>query len=346
MTKVKFLVLVLLMTFLGLQAKSFKEQFRSNIPSVNKLPIIFHEKYDISFMGIEKLHLFDSKKYGKVFNNLCKNLNLTKENFYRPEELNPKNLELVHSNEYLDSLYKPETIAQISEIWPLRYLPNFVLQRSVLTPMKYATNGTVLGAKLALEQGWAINLSGGYHHAKYNSGEGFCVFADIPLAVYKLWEKNPELKVMVIDLDAHQGNGHESIFKDDNRIDIFDVYNGEIYPNDIYAQQFIKYDYPVKSFIKDKEYLDLIRKELPKAIQEFEPDLIIYNAGTDIFSEDPLGRMSVSKNGIIERDSFVFSSARDKNIPILMVLSGGYSKQSSNIISESIEKIVKKYANM
>ncbi|MDR3647014.1 MAG: histone deacetylase [Candidatus Babeliales bacterium] len=290
---------------------------------------------------MEKLHPFDSKKYGKVFNSLCKNLNLQKDNFYSPDELDIKDLELVHSKAYLESLNKSKTIAQISEIYPLKFLPNFVLQKFVLTPMKYATSGTVLGAKLALQHGWAINLSGGYHHAKEDSGEGFCFLADIPLAVYKLHEKNPKLKVMVIDLDAHQGNGYESIFKDDKRIANFDVYNGEIYPNDKYAKQFIKYDYPVKSFIKDEEYLNLIRTELPIAIKEFKPDLIIYNAGTDIFSEDPLGRMSVSKEGIIERDSFVFDIAQSNKIPILMVLSGGYSKKSAAIISESVEKIVK-----
>lgn len=330
---------------LVVQAKDFKGKFRSNHTLVKKMPIIFHEKYDISFMGIENLHSFDSKKYGKVFNTLCKNLNLTKDNFYRPDELDIKDLELVHSNAYLELLNKSQTIAQISEIYPLKFLPNFILQKFVLTPMKYATSGTVLGASLALQHGWAINLSGGYHHAKANSGEGFCFFADIPLAVYKLHKTNPKLKVMVIDLDAHQGNGYESIFKDDKRIVTFDVYNGEIYPHDLYAKQFIKYDYPVKSFIKDEEYLNLIRTKLPKAIKEFKPNLIIYNAGTDIFSEDPLGRMSVSKNGIIERDSFVFNTVLNSHIPILMVLSGGYSKKSAEIISESVEKIVKNIEN-
>ena len=341
-------LLFLISIICGLQSKDLKNKFKApnnNTGTVKKVPIIFHEKYDISFLGIENFHPFDSKKYGKVFKNLQKRLNLKKEQFYKPNELDPKDLELVHSKEYLKSLNYSKTIAQVAEVHPLKFLPNFILQRFVLTPMKYATSGTVLGASLALQYGWAINLSGGYHHAKSNSGEGFCFLADIPLAVYKLHEKNPILKVMVLDLDAHQGNGYESIFKDDKRIATFDVYNGEIYPHDVYAKQFIKYDYPVKSFIKDEEYLRLLKTELPKAINEFKPNLIIYNAGTDIFEKDPLGRMSVSSNGIIERDSFVFNIALKSQIPILMVLSGGYSKQSADIISDSIEKIVKDIAN-
>lgn len=311
---------------------------KMNTPkAMDKVPIIFHEKYDIS----ESLnHPFGKGKYVKLFNNLCQKLNLQTEQFYIPDQLNDKDLELVHSREYLESLNKSQVIAQISETPSLSNLPNAFLQKTILDPMRYATSGTILGTKLAKEKRWSVNLSGGYHHAKSCNGEGFCVFADIPLAVSKLHQVNPNLKVMVVDLDAHQGNGCACIFKGDNRIALFDIYNGEIYPNDIKAKQYIKYDFPVKSYTQDKEYLDLLGTELPKAIKEFQPDFIIYNAGTDIFEEDPIGRMSISKNGIMERDSVVFKLALENNIPILMVLSGGYSPKCPDIISDSLKKII------
>ncbi len=219
-------------------------------------------------------------------------------------------------------------------------VPNPILQKNVLVPKKYATGGTILGCELALEHGWAINLSGGYHHAKADSGGGFCFFADVPIAVKKLWEKRPDLPVMIIDLDAHQGNGNAAIFKDDKRVSIFDVFNGHIYPGDYEAAQYVEYNHPVKMYIGDGEYLGLLKMELPAAIDESAPKLVIYNAGTDVLKGDMLGGMSITADGIIARDELVFKCALERKIPILMLLSGGYTRKSAKIIGRSIENIL------
>jgi len=192
-----------------------------------------------------------------------------------------------------------------------------------------------------MQHGWAINLSGGYHHAKAESGGGFCFFADIPLAVYKLFKENPKASIMIVDLDAHQGNGYASIFRDDSRIHIFDVYNEEIYPYDGEAKRYIEFDYPVKSFIEDREYLSLLERELGGAMVKSKPNLIVYNAGTDVLRGDPLGCMSISEDGIIKRDEIVFRNAFKNKIPILMVLSGGYTRKSAGVIGKSIENILR-----
>lgn len=322
-----------------------------------KIPVIFHPSYDISFCGLEKLHPLDSKKYGKVFNYLVDELNCrsnrnsgkfkysrsyNKAQFYTPEIVSDEDLLKVHTPEYIKSLNNSSVIAQITEILPAAYVPNFLLRWSILSPMKYATGGTILAAKLALEIGWAINLSGGYHHAKANGGSGFCIYADIPLAIYKLHEQDPSLKVMIVDLDAHQGNGHEAICGGDPRIAIYDIYNQDIYPRDRVAKQFITFDYPVSSWINDSEYLALLETTLPEAIDKFKPDLIIYNAGTDIYRKDRLGRMFVSEDGIIARDEFVFNIASEKRVSIAMVLSGGYTQEGTGIICKSIKNILKK----
>ncbi len=251
------------------------------------------------------------------------------------------NLLSVHTQEYLHSLKDSKNVARIAEIGVLTKIPNIILQNKLLKPMKYATGGTILGCDLALEHGWAINLSGGYHHAKADSGGGFCFFADVPIAVYKLLEKNPNLSVMVIDLDAHQGNGNEAIFKDDPRTHVFDVYNDFIYPQDSKVKKYIEFRYPVTPYITDEPYLSLIEKELGPAIAKAKPDIIIYNSGTDIFKADPLGGMSISEDGIIKRDEIVFRNALGNKTPILMVLSGGYNKKSAEIIGKSIENILK-----
>lgn len=309
--------------------------------TISKIPIIYSKHYNITAFGLQKLHPFDTEKYGKIYKYLVKKVGIEKNRFYVPEIASVEDLLIVHSREYLFSLNKNENVVRIAEVGALTLVPNPLLQVCLLKPMRYATGGTILGSELALEYGWAINLSGGYQHAKVDSGGGFCFFADIPIAVHKLFKKNPDLSVLIIDLDAHQGNGCESIFKDDPRVYILDVYNGQIYPGDFEAKKYIEFDYSVKSYIKDEEYLSLVKKGIIKAVVDSKPDFIVYNAGTDIFGKDPLGCMSISEDGIIKRDEIVFRYALTKKIPILMVLSGGYSKESAAIIGKSIENILK-----
>lgn len=305
-----------------------------------KTPIVYSEGYNISFLGLENLHPFDSKKYGRVFEMLSDNKSLTLSKIHKPEPITDEELLKVHTKEYLDSLEKSSTVAQIAEMNLLKFVPNTLLQKMLLGPMRLATTGSLIGVDLALEHGWGINLSGGYHHAKSNSGEGFCFFADIPLAVKKIHHINSDYKVLIIDLDAHQGNGVSTILQSVKNVDILDVYNFQIYPNDKIAERYVTYNYPVNAYIQDDEYLFLIENKVPEAIEASKADFIIYNAGTDIYAEDPLGAMSISHAGIIKRDEIVFKNAVKRNIPILMLLSGGYTKDSARIIADSIENLM------
>ncbi len=306
----------------------------------DKIPIIYSPKYDISILGIEKFHPFDTQKYGKIYKYLIDNLKYTKEQFYNPEIVSDDDLLLVHSKEYLDSLSNSKAISQIAEISQLSYVPFFILKNNLLKPMKYATGGTILGIDLLENNNWAINLSGGYHHAKSNEGGGFCFFSDIAIAVKKYQQKHKESKILIIDFDAHQGNGYEDIFKDEKNIIIFDLYNKEIYPKDTLLEKYIDYKFAVQSGVKDDDYLKIINKNLPEILKDEKPDLIIYNAGTDIYKKDSLGKFEITKEGIIKRDEIVFKEAIKSNVKILMLLSGGYSKESYEITGKSIENLL------
>ena len=306
-----------------------------------RLPIIFSPRYDIRVLGIEKLHPFDSEKYGKVHRHLVEQVGIDEGAFYLPEPVTDEELLKVHTSSYLESLSKSANIALIAEVMIAALVPNAILQKHLLEPIRYGTGGTILGCALAREQGWAINLSGGYHHAKADSGGGFCFFADVPLAVAKMRETRPRGKVLIVDLDAHQGNGNASIFRDDPRVDIFDVFNRSIYPGDYEAARHVRYNHPVGMFIGDKEYLGLLERELPPAVDESAPELIFYNAGTDVLAGDPLGGMSITVGGILRRDGFVFRTALDRKIPIVMLLSGGYTRKSAGVIGRSIKNLLK-----
>ena len=307
------------------------------------VPIVFHSKYDIGLLGIERFSPFDTKKYGKIAAHLQKAFENSLA-FQTPNKITDEQLLMVHTADYLKSLENSTTIACGVGMLGLSMVPNFILQRALLNPMRYATGGTVLGAQLAMKYGWAINLSGGYHHAKADKGDGFCFFADIPLAIKILRLEHPSLKVLVVDLDAHQGNGVESLAYGDSQTFIFDIYNADGYPGGDCADR-IDFRYPLHSGASDATYLTILKTELPKAIALIQPDLIIYNAGTDIYESDQLGGLHVSRKGIIERDHVVFEQAFINHIPILMVLSGGYSKESAEIIGASLEQILRPLVN-
>ncbi len=322
---------------------------------VSKIPIIYHPGYNIDLgESLQKLHQFDGRKYGKVFDFLVTTVGISKDSFYTPVCVSNEDLLKVHSEQYLASLKNPKTIATIAEVPEICACSIETLQNALLLPMKLGTRGTVFGAQLALNYGWAINLAGGYHHAKRDGGAGFCFFADIALAIKKVWEKKPKCKVMIIDLDVHLGNGDADFFAWEERVTIFDMYNEDIYPHDEEAKEFIRDNIPLKSGITGEAYLDKLKNNLPAALSQSNPDLIIYNAGTDIWGEwkvnnitkekefvgDPLGKMCVSQAYIIERDAFVFQQALSRKIPILMVLSGGYTPQSAEIIGASIKNIL------
>ncbi|CAG2171372.1 unnamed protein product, partial [Oppiella nova] len=186
------------------------------------------------------------------------------------------------------------------------------------------------------------------HHSSRQSAQGFCVFADISLIMQYLWQHlDDSLKFMIIDLDAHQGNGYEKdlfIFTQNQRQNVYvlDVYNKDIYPRDEFAKAFINRGVELLSNTSDEEYLKLLNKNIEKAFQEFTPNLVIYNAGTDILSGDPLGGLNISRDGVLERDVIVFQMAKDNDIPIVMLTSGGYQLSNARIIADSIINLMDK----
>lgn len=314
----------------------------TNHQAQKKVPIIFSTKYDVTLWGIQKFHPFDSEKYSKAYKYLKKHYLLDYDDFYHPEAVSDSILLTVHSSEYLEALKQSKTVAQIAEIPPLKYLPTGFLKRRILKPMRLATGGSLLGVDVALKEGYAINLSGGYHHARSNFGGGFCFFADVNLAAQKYLQLHPKGKVLILDLDAHQGDGHASITKHDPRIIIMDVYNQDVYPNDSLCKTYIDFHHPVSSGITDEPYLEIVKKGLEEVIQKAKPTFILYVAGTDIYQGDRLGRMDISFEGVVKRDEMVFEISNQNHIPILMMLSGGYTKTSSQIIGHSVGNILLK----
>ncbi|XP_021739025.1 histone deacetylase 2-like isoform X1 [Chenopodium quinoa] len=308
----------------------------------SKVPLIYSSDYNISFLGMEKLHPFDSSKWGRICQFLASEGVLDKSCIIEPEEASKEDLLVVHPDKYLDSLQSSSTVAKILVVPPVAMLPNCIIQRKILYPFRKQVGGSVLAAKLAKERGWAINVGGGFHHCSADEGGGFCAYADISLCIHFAFVRLNISRVMIIDLDAHQGNGHEVDFSNDKRVYILDMYNSEVYPLDLVSRRYINQNIEIPSGTITDVYLKKLDEALEVAKQKFDPELVVYNAGTDILDRDPLGCLKISPEGIIKRDEKVFAFAREKGIPILMLTSGGYMKSSARVIADSIINLFSK----
>ena len=311
----------------------------------SKVPIVYSPYYNIEFLGLEEFHHFDSKKYGRVYDALIAEGIITPDNHLKAGQVSRELLELTHGKAYLESIQNSWELARISELGFLRFFPSRLSRNILLVPKKYQSGGSVLAAKAALEHGWAINLGGGFHHASTNNGEGFCVIADISMIVKYLRAEGLAQKFMIVDFDAHQGNGHGLDFIGDDDVYILDAYNKEIYPNDTRAKEGIDLQIELPAFVGDNYFLPRIEQGLKQALSEFEPELIIYAAGTDILTGDPLGALEISREGVIKRDEILFSEAAAADIPIVMLLSGGYQKSNAEVIAASIVNLIKSDKN-
>jgi histone deacetylase 11 len=304
------------------------------------IPIVYHPGYNFTAFGLERLHPFDSRKYQRIHDSLIARGLRRSGDFVRPRAPTRRELGELHSSAYLNSLRSPKSLVRILEVPIVARLPGSLIDWRILRPMRLATGGTLLACRLALEHGVAINVGGGFHHAAAEWGGGFCVYADIPWAAAILHGEGRIRKVMVVDLDAHQGNGTAAVFTTWPWASIFDVYQEDLFPA---RKEPEDYPFALPAGMTGSEYLDLIRDFLPGALDAVRPDLVIYNAGSDPFVNDPLAGLRLTMSDLADRDSIVVTFARERSIPVAMVLSGGYSAESWRIHADSIEGILTRY---
>ena len=204
----------------------------------------------------------------------------------------------------------------------------FPLVDSVVRRSFIATGGTVLATKLALNYGLACNTAGGSHHAIYDEGAGFCVFNDVAVAAKYLLNRGLANKILILDLDVHQGNGNAEIFKNENNVFTFSMHTKVNYPP---IKSKSDLDVELEQDMEDVQYLDILKKNLI-FLNDFNFDFVFYIAGVDIHFNDRLGKLKVSDEGIQKRDEIVTENFFSKGIPLCGVLGGGYNKDSKKLV--------------
>ena len=282
-----------------------------------ELPIINHKDY---FAKIGDDHRFPINKFGSLADYLLRKKIVKK--FYIPYPCSDETLKRAHSESYINQI-KNKTLGKkaIKKIgFPL---VDSVIQRSLV-----ATGGTVLASKLAINYGIACNTAGGSHHANYDSGAGYCVFNDVAVAAQYLLDKGLVKRILILDLDVHQGNGNSEIFKDNENVFTFSMHSKTNYP---LKKSISDLDVELSDNMEDYEYLQILKNHLAKLNQE-NFDYVFYIAGVDIHFNDRLGKLKISDQGIRARDEIVTENFFSKGIPLCGVLGGGYNKDFEKLV--------------
>ena len=282
-----------------------------------ELPVVNHEDY---FAKIGDDHKFPINKFGELAKFLKKEKIVKK--FHTPYPCSNETLMRAHSENYIkDVKNKTLDIRIIKKIgFPL---VDSVIQRSLV-----ATGGTVLASKLAIDSGLACNTAGGSHHANYHEGAGYCVFNDVAVATQYLLNKELASKILILDLDVHQGNGNSDIFKDNRNVFTFSMHSKSNYPA---KKSMSDLDIELEDNMEDEKYLELLKTCLNKFNKD-NFDYVFYIAGVDIHFNDRLGKLKISDNGIKERDEIVTQNFFSKGIPLCGVLGGGYNKDFNKLV--------------
>lgn len=250
----------------------------------------------------------------------------------------------------LRRLGEPAEAARVTEIALVALLPRRAVESMLLEPLRWQCAGTLRALRRAARCGWSVNLGGGMHHAaaadNFQAG-GFCFLPDVTLAARVARAQLGLGRCMIVDLDAHQGNGHErdrlaNVARDIEQTYIVDVYNGDIYPRDAGAVPGIGTARVLHTGCASIDYCDAVRTALGEAFAAFgTPDVLLYVAGTDVLDGDPLGGLHVSAQAVADRDEMVFRAARQRGVPIVMLLAGGYTRAAATAVTASLRNLAR-----
>ncbi len=274
------------------------------------LPVVHHPAYRAE---MPDGHRFPMDKFARLADLLLREGVV--DGFVRPEPADFPLVSAVHDPEYVRMIFEADAPREVERRIGLPITP------SVAARSRAATGGTLLTARLALEHGLACNTAGGSHHAARDYGSGFCTFNDVAVAARRLLDEGAVSRVLVVDLDVHQGDGTAFIFADEPRVFTWSVHGAKNFPARR-AESDLDVDLPDGT--GDGAYLTVVAEHLPRLLREVRPDLVFYNAGVDPHRDDKLGRLALTDDGLARRDRFVLETCRAAGAPVAGVIGGGY----------------------
>jgi acetoin utilization deacetylase AcuC-like enzyme len=289
--------------------------------------VIYHPRYDLD-LGT---HVFPSQKFRWIHDALLAEGIAEASDFLQPEPAPDGDILRVHTPAYVNKL--------LTDSLTLSERMKLEIPLSEATRMGFwlAAGGTTLAARKALEDGFAANLSGGFHHAYPGHGEGFCMVHDVGVAIRSLQAEGKIRTAMTVDTDVHHGNGTAAIFAEDDSVFTISIHQENNYP---VPKPPSDEDIGLEDGTRDDEYLAALEKGLLGALKKMTPDLIVYVGGADPYREDQLGGLALTIEGLQKRDRLVFEHARRKGIPVASTLAGGYARRVTDTVRIHVNTIL------
>ena len=272
---------------------------------------------------LPKGHKFPMEKYELLPQQLIYEGTITENNFFKPAPITEEVILKTHDFDYFHKLKNLQLTPKEQR------KTGFPHSKELIDREITIMGGTLQAAQYALEFGVAFNIAGGTHHAYTNRGEGFCLLNDIAIATNQLLSLGLVKRVLVVDLDVHQGNGTAQIFLNNANVFTFSMHGKNNYP---LHKEISDLDIELLDGTDDKIYLKILRENLPKLLELHHPDFIFYQCGVDVLKTDKLGKLGLSIQGCKERDRFVLETAKSNQIPIMASMGGGYSEKISDIV--------------
>ena len=284
------------------------------------LKIAYNQNY---IYPLEENHRFPMIKYELIPEQLIRENTCSSENFFSPTKIDSKIVLKTHQREYFERFTSLKlSKKEIREI-------GFPLSQQLVERELQIADGTIKGVKYSIKNGISMNIAGGTHHAFYDRGEAFCMLNDQAIATNYIIQEGLFKKILIIDLDVHQGNGTASLFNSNPNVYTLSFHGKKNYP---FRKEKSDLDIEFDDNTNDDEYLKVLRETIPKVIDQFEPEFIFYLSGVDVLENDKLGRLSLTINGCKERDRFILEICKNNSIPVQVSMGGGYSMVLKNII--------------
>jgi acetoin utilization deacetylase AcuC-like enzyme len=284
------------------------------------LPLVYHSDYVVP---LPEGHRFPMPKFRQLYELLLADGVAHPEQFHAPKLPAQDWIELVHTSEYVQAYCDGTLDAKAQRRIGLPWSSALVNRTCT------AVGGTILTAQLALSYGLACNTAGGTHHAFPSYGSGFCIFNDLAIAVRVLQKLNLIRKVLIVDLDVHQGDGTAFIFQDDKSVFTFSMHCEVNFPS---TKQKSDFDVPLPLGMEDDAYLQTLAEYLPHLLSDFQPDLVLYDAGVDPHICDRLGKLALTDTGIFRREMQVLSTCVSSGYPVACVIGGGYADDLKSLV--------------
>jgi acetoin utilization deacetylase AcuC-like enzyme len=285
------------------------------------LKIAYHEIYQ---HPLPEGHRFPMIKYELIPRQLLREGIITSENLFEPAPATDETILLTHDAGYWSRMKNLELTA--SEMRKI----GFPLSAQLVEREARIAQGTVDCALYAMKYGVSLNVAGGTHHAFTDKGEGFCLLNDFAVAANYLLQHKLAERILIIDLDVHQGNGTAQIFAGEPRVFTLSLHGKENYP---FFKEKSDLDVELTNGIGDDDYLILMKQYIPQVIENFNPQIVFYLSGVDVLATDKYGKLRLSQEGCAQRDRLVFNWCRDKHIPVAVAMGGGYSLKISDIVN-------------